>query len=307
MFDNYAEYEYLLAQIQLVLFMLGMGATLVAEDFVRIAKAPRALLVGAWAQFFLTPFVAVLVNTLWRFEQLPGIAVGLILMATLPGGSLSKLFTYLGKGNIALSITLTGCGTLAALATVPLFLKFLAAQYVPDEFALPVGLILRDLILFLITPLVLGMMIGRFQPRIRKPFSRWCVRIGFVFVILMVVGSLKSGRIRPGEYGFHIPIAIIFFCVLSMQVSMLPFRLLRWPKPDCLAVGIEVTMRNINLALLLKASLFPARQGSSAIADGVLFVILFYAPVALGAGLPLALNFRRMIKQEEAERLAKSK
>jgi BASS family bile acid:Na+ symporter len=77
---------------------------------------------------------------------------------------------------------------------------------------------------------------------------------------------------------------------------MLPFYLLRWPRPDRMAAGIEVTMRNINLALLLASRLFPEPD---ALGNGVLFVSLFYAAVAMGAGLPLALNHRRLARKEK--------
>jgi BASS family bile acid:Na+ symporter len=111
-----------------------------------------------------------------------------------------------------------------------------------------------------------------------------------VFVAVMVAGSLISGRIEPAAYGWTVPLAILIFCVGAMQLSMLPFRLFRWSKPDAVAVGIEVTMRNINLALLLKALLFP---GKDAVANGVLFVVLYYGGTAMLAGLPLALRYRR--------------
>src|SRR5258707_558432 len=72
------------------------------------------------------------------------------------------------------------------------------------------------------------------RPRGHKPFSRWCIRLGFVVVVVMVTGSLGSGRIQPGEYGWAVPLAIITFCLGSQQLSMLPFRLLGWSRPDCL-------------------------------------------------------------------------
>ncbi len=295
MFDSYPHYEALLAQLQLVLFMLGLGATLSRHDFSGIVRQPRFLLVGAAGQFLLSPFLAVAAQRWAGLE--PGIAVGLILIAAMPGGTLSKVFAYLGRGNIALSITLTLFGTLASLATVPLLLRLLATGYVSDEFVMPVGLIVRDLLLYLLLPLAAGMVVAWLAPNGRRSFSRWCIRVGFVFVVAMVVGSLGSGRVQPGEYGWRTLLAIFFFCLVAQQASMLPFRLLGWPNPACLAVGIEVTMRNLNLALLLKAVLFPAlEKGTDPIADGVLFVILIYAPVAWLLGLLLALNFRRMAR-----------
>ena len=296
MFDDYPRYEHHLAQLQLVLFMLGMGSTLNLGDFAGVVRRPRSFLTAAAGQFLLAPFLAVLASR-W-LEVDPGIAVGLVLIAAMPGGTLSKVFTYLGQGNIALSISLTACGTLAALATVPVLLRTLAASYVPAEFEMPVDHILRELTLFLLLPLGIGMALGRLAPVRRQVLSRWCIRVGFVVVVVMVTGSLASGRIRPAGYGWRAPAAIILFCLLTMQLTMLPFRLFGWPRADCLSAGIEATMRNINLALLLKALLFPAEKGADSIGDGVLFVILFYAGVALFSGLPLALNFRRWARQE---------
>ncbi len=298
MFNSYPQYEELFAQVQLVCFMLGMGAGLGVSEFVVIARRPRFFLLGAAMQFLLTPLLAVLVN---RVADLPpGIAVGLILIAAMPGGALSKFFTYLGCGNIALSITLTTFGTFASLVTVPLLLRWLAAGYVADEFDMPVGKIVGDVALFSLLPLIVGMSVARVWPESRVRFSRWAIRIGLLFVVGMVVGSLGSGRIHPGEYGWRSPVAIIVFCVLCQQLSMFPFHMLHAPRADRLSVGIEVTMRNVNLALLIKAVLFPAAaKGTDPIADGVLFVVLFWAGVALGAGLPLALNVRRMTLRDK--------
>jgi len=299
MFESYPQYEYLCAQVQLVLFMLGMGATLRAADFLGIWQQPHSFLLGALGQFVLTPMLALLVS--WGAGLEPGIAVGLILISAMPGGTLAKAFTVLGRGNIALSITLTIFGTLIALASVPVLLRLLAADYVPAEFTMPVGAVLRDLVLYLLLPLGGGILVARRWPGGAKSFSRWCIRLGFLAVVVMVTGSLGSGRIHPGAHGWLVAVAIIAFCVLAQQLSMLPLRLLRWPRPDVLSVGIEVTMRNLNLALLLKALLFPADSPGHELGDGVLFVILFYAGAAMGAGLPLALMFRRRIRRAEMD------
>src|SRR5262245_57882915 len=137
MFQSYPQYEHLLAQMQLICLMLGTGATLSPGDFWRILRRPKYLLVGAVGQYVLTPLLAVALSR-W-FDAAPGIAVGLILVAAMPGGTLSKVFTLAAKGNVALSITMTAAGTLAAVVTVPLLLRLLAAEHIPAGFSMPVA------------------------------------------------------------------------------------------------------------------------------------------------------------------------
>jgi bile acid:Na+ symporter, BASS family len=296
MFDHYADLEDPLAKIQLVLFMLGMGATLKPKDFVYIALRPRFLAFGIACQFLLTPCIAVALNRCFDLDN--GIAVGLILISAMPGGQMSKLFTYLARGNVALSITLTACGTLASVVTVPLLLDLLAGTYLEQsDFDMPVGEVVRDVTSYLLVPLLLGMAVGRVAPARRTGFAKACIRVGLVFVAVMVGGAIGSGRIQPAAYGWKGPAAIVVFCVASMQLSLLPFRLWGWSKPDAVAVGMEVTMRNINLALLLAVKLFPATDSTDTLSNGVLFVVLFYGATALVAALPLAWRYRRQARR----------
>jgi BASS family bile acid:Na+ symporter len=298
MFHWYPDYEYLFARTQLVLFTLGMGMTLSLADFVEIARRPRSFFCGLAGQLFLIPGIAVFINWLGDFQ--PGIAVGLILVAAMPGGALSKFFTYLGRGNMALSISLTGVTTLLTLISVPVMLQLLATQHIPADFAMPVMDIMIDVALCLLLPLAVGLTISRLWSARHRLLSKICIRIGMAVVLVMIAGSLGSGRIVPSAYGWVVPIAIILFCLLGQQLNMLPFRLLDWPRTDRMAVGIEVTMRNMNLAILINARLFPesADVEMDALGKGVLFVILFYAGAAMAVGFPLALNHRRQARQE---------
>jgi BASS family bile acid:Na+ symporter len=295
MFDWYPDHEYDLARAQLILFTLGMGMTLSLTDFVEIVKRPRSFIAGLVCHLLVIPLIAVLINWLCGLE--PGIAVGLLLVAAMPGGALSKFFTYFGRGNMALSISLTGVSTLLTLVTVPIMLHLLASQYVPADFAMPIADVTFDVALCLLAPLGVGLTLGRLVKRHQRILSRLCVWIGLVVVAIMIAGSLGSGRIRPLQHGFGVPLAIIAFCVIGQQLSMAPFRLLGWPRTDRTAVGIETTMRNMNLALLINTTAF---RNAPDLGNGVLFVILFYAAAAMVAGLPLSLNSRRQARSEEA-------
>lgn len=300
MFDFYPHYESTFAQVQLVLFALGMGLTLSPRDFVVIFREPRSLLVGLFFQIFVMPPLAVGFNHLFGLEG--GIALGMILLAAMPGGTLAKAFTYLGRGNVPLAISLSIVSTLLSLVTVPVTLAIFAGEYIPSGFQMPVGAIIFDVAAFLLTPLAVGMMLGHIWPDQRRLASKIAIRTGFAVIVAVVILSLGSGRIRPGQHGWRAPMAIILFCVAGMQLTMLPFRLLGWPRADTVTVGIEVTMRNMNLALLLKTVLFP-EDGTAErleLAAQVLFVILFYAATAMIEGLPLALNFAYKARRERA-------
>src|SRR5262249_25791712 len=96
MFDFYPRWEATFAQVQLVLFMLGMGATLGGRDFVAIVRRPGPFVVAFLGHVLLMPLIAVAVNA--AFGLADGIALGLVLTAAMPGGALSKAFTYLGRG-----------------------------------------------------------------------------------------------------------------------------------------------------------------------------------------------------------------
>ena len=92
--------------------MFGMGTTLTIADFERVAEQPYPVAIGLLAQFLIMPFVAAAVARL--FELPAAIAAGLILVGSCPGGTASNVITYLAKGDVALSVTMTSCSTIAS-------------------------------------------------------------------------------------------------------------------------------------------------------------------------------------------------
>ena len=307
MFDFYPLYEENFAQVQLVLFMLGMGATLTLDDFTHVFRQPRSLIVAYLGQIVASPLIALAINHLFGLSG--GIALGLILTSAMPGGALAKAFVFLARGNAPLAISLTVLSTVTSIVTVPLTLAVFAREYIPENFEMPAPAIVRDVACFVLAPVAAGMYLGSLKPEQRKTMSRWFIRVGFVVVVAMFVCALGSRRIKPGQHGWMVPLAIILFSLVCMQVNMLPFRIFGWSRADKVTAGIEISMRNMNLALLLKASLFPER-GPTDVADlapEVMFVILFYAGAALGTGLPLALNFLRLARRDDRLAAARGK
>ena len=277
--------------------MLGMGLLLTPEDIRVVFRRPSALAVGLGLQLLVAPLIAFLLMRGLPLEI--GIAAGLALVAAVPGGTLSNIFTYLGGGNIALSVSLTGVTTLGSLLTTPILLRLLLAAHLPPDLEMPVDRVVFDIAVVLLLPLLVGMLLCQWLPRQRRWLSRWSIRASLGFIAAMIVGSAGAGRLDPMSYGWTGPLTVFVLAIAFALAAQLATRLARLPDGDRLAIGIEVTLRNTNLAILVKASLFPAVAGvADPIGDGMFFVALLYGGIQLGAaGLLILLSRRRLARR----------
>lgn len=301
MFDFYVQHEYWFAAAQLILAMLGMGATLAPADFARVVADPKGFGVGIVLQMVMVPLIAFGFITL--IDGNAGLAVGLAICAAIPGGTVSNIFTYFARGHIALSIALTAFATVACLVTTPIVLGLLITQYLPDDFVMPAARIATEIGFCLLLPLVVGMLYLRFLPGTAAALSRWCIR-GSLFVIgLIVVGALGAGRLDLQAFGL-VNIGWVFaFGILLLVISKWVPRLLGNNWSDVAAINIEITVRNTNLGLLIKASLFPAAVGvADPVGDQVLFTILLYGGLMLVLGGTLIGVYRTQAGFREAHK-----
>jgi len=297
MFDLYLRHEWWFAAVQLALAMFGMGATLRLDDFVDVFRAPRSFLIGFVAQVAGIPLLAVGLNA-W-LDPAPGVAFGLILVAAMPGGAMSNVVTHFARGKVALSIALTAVVTLACMVTTPLALRLLAAEFVRADFAMPMGAIALDIAICLLVPLALGMAVGaRLGSRARSALARWCIRGSMAVVVCIAIGSAGAGRLNLDAHSAGALLAIASFAVVVQLAGTLPGWLCGLSRADVAAISIETSIRNTNLALLLKASLFPVALGvADPMADGVLFTTLLYGGLAGPLTIPLVLVHRWLARK----------
>ena len=103
-----------------------MGLSLVVDDFKRVVKFPKAFLVGAFLQIICLPLIAFFITNIWvnYFNLTPAFAVGMIIIAACPGGVTSNLFTHIGGGDTALSISLTAIISVLSVLTIPFIVNF---------------------------------------------------------------------------------------------------------------------------------------------------------------------------------------
>jgi len=278
--EIYIAYEYWFAAFQLVFAMLGMGATLTFADFSAVLKSPKSVTIGTIMQLLFVPIVAYLfINVI---GVIGGVAVGLALVAAIPGGTTSNIFTYMARGNSPLSISITAITTLACLVTTPFILEVLIVEYLPANFSMPTGQIVTDIALTLLLPLVIGMMVLKALPNQAEVISKWCIRASLFGILLIIVGSSSAGRLDTDAFGGdNILLVLLFVVALTIAGWVLP-KLLGLVTADVTAIQMEVVVRNVNLGVLIKASMFPVVVGSSnVIGDMVLFTVLLYGVVQM--------------------------
>lgn len=276
----YIQYEYYVAAFQLVMAMLGMGATLTTRDFFKVIGEPRSVTFGLIVQIVLVPLSAFVF--LKALGVHGGVAIGIALIAAIPGGTTSNIFTFFARGNSALSISITGLTTIACLFTTPLILMLLISESLPADFTMPTGRIVTEIALTLLLPLGLGMLYLYLYPRAALIVSKWCIRASLFGIAMIVVGSASAGRLDLDAFGLDNVLLIFLFVVTLTAIGWSAPRLLRVPRADAVAIEFEVIVRNTNLGVLLKASLFPASASATAqLGDTVLFALLLYGGLQL--------------------------
>ena len=290
--DLYLQHEYAITSGQLVFAMLGMGFTLRAEAFMEVMRAPKGFALGLLSVLVLSPSLAVLTSMAFGLEA--GIATGLVLVAAVPGGTMSNILVYFAKADVPLSIALTAVATTGCLVTTPIVLQVFAGSVIEGEVQMPGARIALEILFFLLIPLGSGMLLGkRFDAR-REELSRFFIRASLLMIGLIVVGSAAADRIDPGQQTGQVVAAVLFFSFGLFAIGFGLLRLGGLSAPAAVAAGIETSYRNISLGLLVKASVWPAREGiPDAFADQVFFVVLFYGAVALVTSLPPLFLHRR--------------
>lgn len=290
--DFYLQYEYPITSAQLVFAMLGMGVTLRPEAFLEIMRFPKGFALGLASVLLVSPCLAVAIATLFDFE--PGIETGLVLVAAVPGGTMSNILTYFAKANVPLSIALTAVATTGCLVTTPLVLQAFAGSAIGMDIQMPGARIAAEIAFFLLIPLALGMLIGRRFDEKRDPIAQVFIRASLAVIVLIVIGSSQADRIDPAAHANSVFYGIFLFSFLLFIAGFGLLKLSGFPAADAVATGIETSFRNISLALLVKASLWPAQAGvSDPFADQVFFAVLVYGSVAgLVSLVPLLIHRR---------------
>ncbi|MDA7797502.1 bile acid:sodium symporter family protein [Flavobacteriaceae bacterium] len=225
--------------------MLGMGLTLKGKDFVAIVQHPRWVFLGLGMQFLVMPLLG------WSLAQVfqlpPLFAVGMILVASCPGGTASNVIAYLAKAEVALSVTMTACSTLAAIFMTPFLTLQLSGSYleIPAE-----GLFFSTLKVVLL-PITLGVLANRYLPKITRKIIPYAPPIAVLLICLIVASIVGQGKEIILSSGIRLLLALLCLHLLGFILGFIVSLGLLKNWNVAKTISIEVGMQNSGLGVVL--------------------------------------------------------
>lgn len=234
----------------LMIIMLGMGLTLNLGDFKTVWHKKFAICIGVFLQFLFMPLIALLVSKMLGFNE--ALTIGMMLVGTSAGGTASNVITYLAKGDLALSVSMTLTSTLLAIFLMP----FLMWVYVGQEINLPAQSMLIDLVKITLIPLFIGVSMNTFLNKfvnLFKPALPVLSMTAIIFIIGVIV-AINAKNFK--DIGLSVAFAVVLHNVIGMISGYYGAKLFKFDEKTARTIAIEVGMQNSGLSVAMAMKYF---------------------------------------------------
>lgn len=275
--------------LSLFVIMFGMGLGLTLNDFKRVFIEPQAAIAGLIAQLVLLPLVGFVLATV--FPLTPNLAVGVTILAACPGGPTSNLITYLVKGNVALSVTLTAISSLVTVFTIPLIVNFSMQNFIGEETALELPLVKTIIQIAVITliPTGIGMLLHHYQPMFAAKAKKTVKWLSLFFLTLIIVGLLIKERANVIDFFYRVGGVMLTLNVVMMFIGYQIANITKLNRPSARAIAIEVGIQNGTLAIAIASSPTWLNTPTMAIPAAIYSLIMY----------PTSAVFARIVRQRQ--------
>lgn len=292
---NFSQEGLFALNIVIALIMFGVALDIRWSHFIDLLKNPKSLVAGVVAQFLLLPSLTFLL--VLAIRPTPTVALGMILVASCPGGNVSNFMSYLAKGNTALSVGLTAVSTSLAVIMTPLNFTMWGKLYLnilerndASAYLVPIELDLMDVaftvFLLLGLPVLLGMLCRNYFPRLTAKITK-PIRTGSIIIFISYIVILLGANFEPFKnYIHHIFLIVLLHNGLALLGGYLLARFMKLPVTDRRSVTIETGIQNSGLALVLifNPRIFPAELQLG----GMAFIAAWWGVWHIVSGLTLA-------------------
>ena len=237
--------------IALAIIMLGMGLSLVPDDFLRVVKYPKAVTVALISQLIILPTIAFIIA---KTIPMPNyIAVGLLILALCPGGPTSNLITYFAKGDVALSVTLTALSSTITVFTIPVISNLALQHFIGTTaaIALPISTAMLQIFVITLLPIGLGMSIKQRYPEFAFRLEKVTSKIAIAFLILIISALIVREWSRLPGFIAQVGIGVVLLNISAMMVGFYISKLFNLSIPQRICIAIEVGFQNGTLAITI--------------------------------------------------------
>lgn len=241
--------------LSLAIIMLGMGMTLIPTDFTRIVKFPKAILLGLTNQLIFLPIIGF--SLAIAFDLNPTMAVGLMILATCPGGATSNLIVQVCKGNIALSVTLTAFASVVSILTIPFILSY-ALDYFGSSTNVTIELPIFDTILQImaitVIPISIGMLIRHYKTNFSLRMEKTMRIASTVIFILVFIAVIAANFDLLGAAMREVGLVTLTLNLTTMGLGYLTARLFKLDLKNTISITVESGIQNGTLAFVIATS-----------------------------------------------------
>jgi len=266
----------------LMIIMFGMGLTLTIPDFREIARRPWAILLGVVAQFVIMPVAAVTVARMLGLNE--ALAVGLLMLGSVPGGTSSNVITFLAKGDVALSVAMTSVSTLLSPIVTPMLMLALANQRTDvDGWGMAMTLV-QTVLLPVIGGLVLRYFLDKWIGLI-SPVLPWISILGIGGVVFPTVANNTE---RLAAVGMIVFVAVLLHNVFGYLLGYLTGKVFRLPESNNRTMAVEVGTQSAGLASGMSAKFFSPEAALPGAVAAVLHNITGAVYASVARRFPLA-------------------
>ena len=274
-----------LLPVAIALIMLGMGLSLTISDFTRLLRAPKPVITGLIGQLALLPLIAF--GLAYIFGLSAEFAMGLLIVAVCPGGTMSNVISQLCNANLALSVTLTAICTIIGIVSTPLLIQ-IGYDYFLEDSAVEFSLLNASLGLLVITlvPIGLGMLINRFKPTLASKAEPFFRKGSACFMVVMIIAIMIQERANLVESFSQLFLVCLSLNLLTIFAGL---GLAKWQKlspRDGITLGIEIGIQNATLAILIALTFLS--QSTLALPAGVYGLTMY-----IGAGVLIYLSSKQ--------------
>ncbi|MCQ2960889.1 MAG: bile acid:sodium symporter family protein [archaeon] len=238
--------------ILLGIILFGMGTTLKINDFITVFRRPKEILVGVSAQYIIMPLIAFALATLFSLDA--GLTVGLILVGTVPGGTASDVITFLAKGDLALSVSLTAVSTVISPIVTPIITLILIGNQIAFN---PVDMFI-SIVEIVILPIGLGLFLNYKFPKFCEELKDYLPTLSSIVIAIIVAGVIGANKEAIISSSLIIMAVIVLQYFIGIGLGFIVAYLSGMNRKQMITIAIELAFQNSGLSTSLAKTHFPS-------------------------------------------------